>query len=144
VADGQRIKVKGRGGSGRYGGPAGDLFVVVHIAPHPVFTQKGKDLSVRVPVTFAEAALGTTVAVPTLNGKPVTLKVPAGTPSGRIFRVAGQGVPIAGKPGDLLVTFEVDVPAKLSADEKRAVEALARASAAEGQKLREKLGALTQ
>lgn len=144
VEDGQRIKVKGRGGAGRNGAPAGDLFVVVHIAPHPLFTQKGRDLAIRVPVTFAEAALGTTVPVPTLNGKPVTLKVPPGTRSGRVFRVAGQGVPVAGKPGDLLVTFEVDVPAKLTADEKRAVEALARASAEEGQKLREKLGAVTE
>jgi molecular chaperone DnaJ len=141
VENGQRIKVKGRGGAGRHGGPPGDLYVVVHIAPHPVFAQKGRDLTVRVPITFAEAALGATVPVPTLNGAPVTLKVPPGTRSGRVFRVPGQGVPHAGKPGDLLVTFEVDVPAKLSADQKRAVEALARASASEGQKLREKLGA---
>ncbi len=76
------------------------------------------------PITFAEAALGTTVSVPTLDGKPVTVKVPAGTRSGRVFRVSGQGVHAAGKKGDLLVTFEVDVPAKLSGDEKRAVEAL--------------------
>ena len=144
VEDGQRIKVKGRGGAGPHGGAPGDLFVVVHIAPHPVFTQKGKDLAIRVPLTFAEAALGTTVAVPTLNGKPVTLKVPSGTRSGRVFRVAGQGVPVAGKPGDLLVTFEVDVPARLNAEERRAVEALAKASAAEGERLREKLATVTE
>ena len=83
VEDGQRIRVPGRGGAGRYGGPAGDLYVVVHIAAHPVFGQKGKDLTVKVPITFAEAALGTTVAVPTLNSKPVNVKVPAGTRSGR-------------------------------------------------------------
>jgi molecular chaperone DnaJ len=144
VEDRQRIKVPGRGGAGRFGGPAGDLFVVVHIAAHPVFTQRGRDLAIKVPVTFAEAALGTTVAVPTLNGKPVTLKVPPGTRSGRVFRVAGQGVPVPAKPGDLLVTFEVDVPPKLSADERRAIEALAKASADEGSKLREKLGAVTE
>jgi molecular chaperone DnaJ len=144
VGNGQRIRVPGRGGAGRHGGPPGDLYVVVHIAPHPVFSQKGKDLTVKVPVTFAEAALGTTIAVPTLNGKPVNLKVPPGTRSGKVFRVAGQGVPGPGKAGDLLVTFEVEVPAKLTADEKRAVEALARASADEGQKLRERLGAETQ
>jgi molecular chaperone DnaJ len=144
VEDGQRIKVPGRGGAGRNGAPAGDLYVVVHISPHPVFTQRGKDLTIRVPVTFAEAALGTTVSVPTLNGKAVTVKVPPGTRSGRVFRVPSQGVPVSGKPGDLLVTFEVDVPAKLTADEKRAVEALARASADEGSKLREKLGAVTE
>jgi molecular chaperone DnaJ len=141
VEDGQRIKVKGRGGPGRGGGPPGDLYVVVHVAPHPVFGRKGRDLTVRVPVTFAEAALGTTVSVPTLDGKAIAVKVPAGTRSGRVFRVRGQGVQTPGKPGDLLVTFEVDVPAKLSAEEKRAVEALARASAREGEKLREKLGA---
>ena len=140
VGDGQRIRVKGKGGAGRYGGPAGDLYVVVHVAPHPVFGQKGKDLTVKVPVTFAEAALGTTVSVPTLDGKRVSVKVPAGTRSGRIFRVPGQGVQASGKKGDLLVTFEVDVPAKLSGDERRAVEALARASEEAGQKLRQKLG----
>ena len=71
----------------------------MHIAPHPVFSQKGKDLTVKVPITFAEAALGTTVSVPTLDGKPVNVKVPAGTRSGRVFRVSGQGVPAAGKTG---------------------------------------------
>ena len=141
VENGQKIRVPNRGGAGRFGGPAGDLYVVVRTAPHPVFSQKGKDLTIKVPVTFAEAALGTTVSVPTLNGKPVTVKVPAGTRSGKVFRVAGQGVPGAGKSGDLLVTFEVEIPTKLSADEKRAVEALAKASATEGQKLRERLGA---
>jgi molecular chaperone DnaJ len=139
VEDGQRIKVKGRGGAGRYGAPAGDLFVSVHIGPHPLFSQKGKDLTVKVPITFAEATLGATVSVPTLSGKPVTVKVPAGTRSGRVFRVAGQGVPVPGRPGDLLVTFDIEIPTKLSADQKRAIEALARASADEGPKLREKL-----
>lgn len=144
VEDGQRIRVKGRGGAGLFSGPAGDLYVVVHITPHPVFGQKGKDLTVKVPITFAEATLGTTVAVPVLNGKPVNVKVPPGTRSGRVFRVSGHGVPAAGKPGDLLVTFEVDVPAKLSSDERRAVEALAKASASTGERLREKLGAETR
>jgi molecular chaperone DnaJ len=141
VGDGQRIRIPKRGGAGRYGGPPGDLYVVVHITPHPIFAQRGKDLTVKVPVTFAEAALGTTVSVPTLDGKPVSVKVPAGTRSGRVFRVAGQGVQTTGKKGDLLVTFEVDVPVKLSSDEKRAVEALAKASGEAGPKLREKLGA---
>jgi molecular chaperone DnaJ len=143
VEDGQRIRVPKRGGAGRHGGPAGDLYVIVHIAPHPTFGRRGKDLTVKVPVTFSEATLGTTVSVPTLDGKPVSVKVPAGTRSGRIFRVSGQGVQAAGKKGDLLVTFEVDVPAKLSGDERRAVEALAKASGDAGSKLREKLGAET-
>ncbi len=141
VVDGQRIRVKGRGGAGRHGAAPGDLYVVVHITPHHVFAQKGRDLTVRVPITFAEAALGATVSVPTLSGHPVSVKVPAGTRSGRVFRVPGQGVPAPGRSGDLLVTFDVDVPSKLSADARRAVEALARASADEGEKLREKLGA---
>ena len=141
VEDGQKIKVKGRGGAGRYGGPAGDLYVVAHVAPHPVFAQKGKDLTVKVPLTFAEAVLGTNVSVPTLDGNPVSVKVPAGTRSGRVFRVKGHGVPLASRPGDLLVTFEVDVPGKLSTEERRAVEALAKASADQGDKLRQKLGA---
>jgi molecular chaperone DnaJ len=143
VEDGQRIRVKGRGGAGRYGAQPGDLYVVVHISPHPVFNRKGKDLTVKVPVTFSEAALGTTVAVPTLNGKPVNVKVPPGTRPGRVFRVAGQGVPASGRPGDLLVTFDVDVPAKLSSEERRAVEALAKATASTGGQLRERLGAET-
>jgi len=144
VEDGQRIRVPGRGGAGRQGGPPGDLYVVVHIAAHAYFSQRGRDISVKVPITFAEATLGTTVSVPTVNGKPVTVKVPPGTRSGKVFRVAGQGVPpgpTSAKSGDLLVTFEVDVPNKLSADARRAVEALARASADEGTKLRDKLGA---
>jgi molecular chaperone DnaJ len=144
VENGKRTRVPGKGDVGRFGGPPGDLYVVVHIAPHPVFAQKGKDLTVKVPITFAEAALGTAVSVPTLNGKPVTVKVPAGTRSGRVFRVPGQGVQATGKKGDLLVTFEVDVPAKLSGDERRAVEALAKASGEAGSKLRENLGVETQ
>jgi molecular chaperone DnaJ len=141
VEDGQRIRLPRRGGAGRFGGQPGDLYVVVRVAPDPVFTQKGRDLQVRVPITFAEAALGTTVSVPTLDGKPVSVKVPAGTRSGKVFRVKGHGVPAPGRPGDLLVSFDIDVPSKLSAEQKRAVEAFARASEREGNKLREKLGA---
>lgn len=141
VEDGQKIRVKGRGGAGRYGAPAGDLYVVVHISKHPVFGRKGKDITVRVPITFAEAVLGATVAVPTLDGKLVSVKVPPGTSSGRVFRVPGQGVRLPAKPGDLLVSFEVDVPAKVSSEERRAIEALSKASASTGHKLREKLGA---
>ena len=141
VQDGQRIRVKGRGGAGRYGAPPGDLYVVVHTARNPLFGRRGKDLTVRVPITFAEAVLGATISVPTLEGRPVSVKVPPGTSSGKVFRVPGQGVPVPGKPGDLLVTFEVDVPAKVSSEERRAIEALSKASAAAGDKLREKLGA---
>ena len=123
VEDGQRIRVKGRGAAGRRGGPPGNLYVVVHVDRHPVFGRRGKDLTVSVPVTFAEAALGTTITVPTLD-RPVTLKVPAGTKSGRVLRVRGKGVPASSGAGDLLVTVEVSVPAKLSDAEREAVQAL--------------------
>jgi molecular chaperone DnaJ len=127
VEDGQRIRVKGRGGAGTAGGAAGDLYVVVHTDTHPVFGRNGKNLVLTVPVSFPEAALGATITVPTLN-KPVSLKVPAGTRSGRTFRVKGQGVPASSGAGDLLVTIEVAVPQKLTAAEREAIEALAHAT----------------
>jgi molecular chaperone DnaJ len=130
VKDGQRIRLAGRGGPGRNGGPAGDLYVVVRVAPHPLFGRKGDDLTVSVPITFPEAALGAEIAVPTLDGGPVTIKVPSGTRSGRTFRVKGKGIATAKRSGDLLVTVEVAVPSKLSKEERRAIEALANASAA--------------
>jgi molecular chaperone DnaJ len=118
VKDGQKIRLAGRGAPGDRGAPAGDLFVLVHTRPHPVFGRKGDHLTVTVPVTFPEAALGANITVPTLEA-PVTLKIPAGTASGRTFRVRGRGVPKkTGAPGDLLVTVEVAVPATLD-DEAR-------------------------
>jgi molecular chaperone DnaJ len=128
VDEGQRIRLKGRGGPGAHGGPAGDLYVIVRVNPHPLFGRKGKDLTLSVPITFTEAALGANVTVPTLDSDKVTLKVPPGTRSGRTFRVKGRGVPGAKATGDLLVTVEVAVPQKLSAAERKAVEALAAAS----------------
>jgi molecular chaperone DnaJ len=127
VEDGQRIRVKGRGASGRGGGPAGDLYVVARVGRHSVFGRKGRNLTLAVPVGFAEAALGTTLTVPTLDD-PVTLRVAPGTPSGRTFRVKGRGVPGGKKvpAGDLLVTVEVDVPAELTDEQRTAVEELAR------------------
>jgi len=127
VDEGQRIRLKGRGGPGANGGPPGDLYVTARVATHPLFGRKGKDLTLLAPVTFAEAALGANVTVPTLDGDKVTLKVPAGTRSGRTFRVKGRGVPVKKGTGDLLVTVEVAVPQKLSAAERKAVEALAAA-----------------
>ena len=130
VDDGQRIRLKGRGGPGRNGGPAGDLYVVTHVTPDPLFGRDGRNLTITVPVTFPEAALGTKIKVPTLEGDAVTLKLPAGTKSGRVFRVKGRGVQTKKGRGDLLVTVEVAVPQKLTADERRAVEALAEATTA--------------
>jgi len=126
----QRIRVKGKGAPGEFGGPAGDLFVVVRVKPHPVFGRKGDQLTVTVPVTFPEAVLGATVSVPTLDGEPVRLKVPAGTPSGRTLRVRGKGAPTAkGRHGDLLVTVDIAVPQKVKGAAKEALEAYAEATA---------------
>ena len=91
VTDGQRIRVKGRGAAGANGGPAGDLFVVVRVQSHPLFGRSGNDVTIRLPVTFAEATLGADVKVPTLDGQ-VTMRIPPGTPSGKVMRVRGQGV----------------------------------------------------
>ena len=126
VLDGQRIRVKGRGGAGHNGGPPGDLYVVVSVAPHDMFGRNGKDLTLTVPITFAEAALGATVTVPTLDGQ-VTLRIPPGTRSGRTFRVRGHGVPASSGAGDLLVTVEVTVPQQLDDGQRAAVESLAAA-----------------
>ncbi len=138
VDDGQRIRLKGRGGPGRNGGPAGDLYVVVGVRPHPLFGRTGRDLTLTVPVTFAEAALGADITVPTLVHGPVTLRIPAGTRSSRTFRVKGKGVAGPKGAGDLLVTVEVAVPSKLSTAERKAVEALHAAS--EGESPRAHLG----
>lgn len=129
VDDGQTIRVKGRGEAGRNNGPSGDLFVDVSVDRHPLFARRDKNLTLEVPITFPEAALGTTVRVPTLDD-PVTLRIPAGTPSGKTFRVKGRGVPAGkrGSAGDLLVTVVVDVPSKLTDEQKAAVEQLASVS----------------
>ena len=123
VKDGARIRLAGRGEPGPSGGQGGDLFVVVHVAEHPVFGRKGDNLTIELPISYPEAALGANVQVPTLNG-PVTLKVPAGTPSGKTFRVRGKGAPKRGGQGDLLVTVNVDVPGKLSREEKELLRQL--------------------
>ena len=122
VADGQRIRLAGKGVPGERGGPAGDLYVRVHVRAHELFGRKGDDLTLTLPVTFPEATLGTTVRVPTMDGA-VTLKIPAGTASGRTFRVRGRGVPKrSGGSGDLLVTAEVAVPKNLPGEAKEALE----------------------
>jgi molecular chaperone DnaJ len=122
VTDGQRIRLRGKGAPGERGGPGGDLYVTVHVDAHPVFGRKGDNLTVTVPVTFVEAALGGEIKVPTLGGPAVTLKLPAGTPNGRTLRARGKGaVRKDGTRGDLLVTIEVAVPA---ATEGKALDAL--------------------
>lgn len=130
VSDNQRIRLRGKGAPGERGGPAGDLYVVVHVHAHPVFGRKGDNLTVTVPVSYPEAALGGEVRVPTLGGPPVTLKLPAGTPNGRTMRARGKGaVRKDGTRGDLLVTVEVAVPGELSDKAKEALEAYRDATA---------------
>jgi molecular chaperone DnaJ len=123
VKDGARIKLAGRGEPGPAGGQPGDLYVRVKVAQDDVFGRKGDNLTLTLPVSYPEAALGANVQVPTLNG-PVTLKVPAGTPSGKTFRIKGKGAPRRSGAGDLMVTVEVDVPRKLSKEEKQLLQDL--------------------
>ena len=124
VKDGQRIRLRGKGAAGDRGGPAGDLFVTVKVTPDRIFGRRGEHLTIDVPISFTEAALGAEVKVPTLGGAPVTLKIPAGTPNGRTFRVRGKGATKAdGSKGDLLATVEVHVPATLDTTAREALEA---------------------
>ena len=138
VDDGQRIRLKGRGGPGQNGGPHGDLYVVVRVSAHPLFQRKGRDLTLTVPITFPEATLGADIDVPTLEGGSVRLRIPAGTRSGRTFRVKGKGVRTPKGTGDLLASVEVAVPSKLSSAERKALEAYQAAS--DGASPREHLG----
>jgi molecular chaperone DnaJ len=136
VQDGARIKLAGRGEPGPAGGQPGDLYVRVRVQPHAFFGRAGHDLTLELPVTYAEAALGAQVRVPTLNG-PVTMKVPAGTPNGKTFRLKGKGAPRRGGHGDLLVTTRIEVPRKLSRPEK---ELLKQLQEAEKESPRRRLG----
>ena len=125
VDDGQRIRLKGRGGPGRNGGPPGDLYVSAKVLPHKVFGRKGLDLTLRVPVTYPEAAIGAQIEVPTLEGAPVKLKINPSVSLSKPRRVKGRGISNGKTTGDLLVTFEVVVPARLTAEEKKLIEDLA-------------------
>jgi molecular chaperone DnaJ len=132
VTDGQTIRLKGRGSPGRNGGPAGDLLVEIKVTPHRLFGRSANDLTVKVPVTFAEAALGADIDVPTLDGQRVTLRIKPGTQSGSRHRVRGKGIVATKKggttTGDLIVTVDVDVPTQLTDGEREAIEKLAAAT----------------
>ena len=126
---GTRVRLKGKGAAGHHGGPAGDLYVVVDVEPSPLYERRGADLVLDVPVTYAEAALGAKVEIPTPGG-PVSLKVPAGTESGKLLRVKGRGAPrlnASGK-GDLLARVKVTVPKKLTKAEREALEGYSKVS----------------
>lgn len=125
VADGQKIKLRGKGEPSPDGGPAGDIVLTVTVRKHPVFERDGLNLRVNVPVTFTEAALGATIEVPTLGGEPVRLRVAPGTPSGRVLRVKGRGVQTNKGTGDLLAIVQVAVPSHLSADAEQALKEFA-------------------
>ncbi|PKW27695.1 DnaJ C-terminal domain-containing protein [Phycicoccus duodecadis] len=124
VRDGQKIRLRGKGGEGDPGAARGDLILTVAVEKHPVFARAGDDLTVDLPVTFAEAALGATVQVPTLDGSRVRVKVAPGTPSGRVLRVKGRGVVGKNGTGDLLAKVVVVVPQRLSDEARQAVETL--------------------
>jgi molecular chaperone DnaJ len=124
VKDGQKIRLRGKGGPGDQGAPAGDLMLTVQVDKHPVFGRDGDNLTVDLPVTFAEAALGATVSVPTLSGDPVKVRIAAGTPNGRVLRVRGRGIAAKDLSGDLLAKVVVAVPKRLSDKAREAVEVL--------------------
>jgi molecular chaperone DnaJ len=129
VKDGTRIRLKGKGEAGANGGATGDLFVVTRVEPSKLFQRRGADLVIEVPVTYPEAALGTTVEVPTPYGDRVSLKVPAGTQDGRQLRIRGHGAPKLGSSGkgDLIARLRVTVPKKLTKKEREALEELQKA-----------------
>lgn len=129
VADGQTIRLPGRGAPGRNGGPAGDLLVEIHVTPHSRFGRSGDHLTTTVPVTFPQAALGANVEVPLLDGSSVTLRLKPGTQPGSRHRIKGRGIPGKHGNGDLIVTVDLRVPTELSDAERAAVEQLAAASA---------------
>jgi molecular chaperone DnaJ len=130
VADGQRIRIPDRGAPGENGGKPGDLYVRVKVKPHPVFGRSGSELTVSVPVTITELALGADIKVPTHRGPAVTIHIPPGTPNGRVFRVPGKGVRRKdGQAGALLVTVDVAVPQDLNRKARSALEDLRAATA---------------
>ena len=129
VADGAKIRVKGKGNAGEAG--PGDLFIQLHVKPHPIFSRKGENLVITLPVTFAEAALGADIKVPTMAGDDVTVRIAPGTPNGRTLRVKGRGITKGSTTGDLLVTVEVQVPQRVDGKALEALKSFAEETAAE-------------
>ncbi|MGQ0767020.1 MAG: molecular chaperone DnaJ [Gemmatimonadota bacterium] len=116
---GTRVRLKGQGGRGTNGGPPGDLLITFHVQSDKFFTREGSDLVASVPLNIAQATLGTKISVKTLDGRKVTIRIPPGTPSGKRFRVRGQGIPKEGQPGDLIVETTITVPDKLTEEQER-------------------------
>ena len=126
INDGAKIKLKGRGSPGQAG--PGDLYIIIHVIPHPVFTRKGENLHMSLPVTFTEAALGADISVPTLDGEEVTVRIAPGTPNGRTLRVKGRGVKKGHALGDLMISVDVQVPQRVDGKAKKALEEFAEAT----------------
>ncbi|MEC8422376.1 MAG: J domain-containing protein [Myxococcota bacterium] len=128
VATGQKLKLRGKGNQPKGGGQAGDLYVLIAVDEHPVFRRRGADLFAEAPLTFAEAALGAELLVPTLDGT-TRIRIPPGTPAGKVFRLAGRGLSSgrSRKPGDLHIKVDVEVPTVLDGDQKAALRRLASA-----------------
>ncbi len=131
VSDGQTLRLAGKGGKGRGGGPDGDLLVLLSVGTDPMFGRSGRDLTIDVPISYAEAALGATISVPTFDGGSVSVRIPKGTASGRTFRVKGRGIDTPKGTGNLLVKVHVTVPESLSAEAADALRAYAAASGEE-------------
>jgi molecular chaperone DnaJ len=127
VDDGMRLRVSGEGEASADGGPAGDLYVVLQVAPHPVFRREGAQLHCEAPITFAQAALGTVVRVPLVGGGEEELDVEAGTQSGTVLRLRGKGFPALDRNGrgDLHVTIRVETPRRISTEQRELLEKLA-------------------
>jgi molecular chaperone DnaJ len=126
VETGSRLRIAGEGEAGTQGGASGDLYVVIHVAEHEEFERQGSNLYSSIPVTFAQAALGAQVNVKTLDGQQ-DLKIPAGTQTGTVFRVKGQGMPVLGGRGrgDLFVSVTVVTPTTLTREQRKLLEQLA-------------------
>ena len=129
ISDGAKIRLKAKGAPGEAG--PGDLFIQLHVKPHPIFSRKGENITVTLPVTFAEAALGADIKVPTLGDEEVTVRLSPGTPNGRVLRVKGRGVKKVATTGDLLVTVEVQVPRHVEGKAEKALQEFAAATSDE-------------
>jgi molecular chaperone DnaJ len=140
VNDGAKIRVKGKGAPGEAG--PGDLFILLHVKPHPVFSRKAENILLTLPVTFVEATLGADIKVPTLDGEEVTVRIAPGTPNGRTLRVKGRGIKKGSVTGDLLATIDVQVPQKIEGEASAALKKFAEVTASHDVRLEMKMKAL--
>jgi molecular chaperone DnaJ len=140
VNDGAKIRVKGKGAPGEAG--PGDLFILLHVKQHPVFSRKAENILLTLPVTFVEATLGADIKVPTLDGEEVTVRIAPGTPNGRTLRVKGRGIKKGSITGDLLATIDVQVPQKIEGEASEALKKFAEMTASHDVRLEMKMKAL--